>query len=76
MGGCAMAKMMIATGLLIAAAGVLFWLMEGRTGWFGHLPGDVRVERPGFKIFFPLTTLILLSLLLNLILWFMARFRQ
>lgn len=71
-----MAKMMIVTGLLIAAAGVLLWLFEGRTGWFGQLPGDVRVERPGFKIFFPITTMILLSLVLNLILWFMARFRQ
>jgi hypothetical protein len=39
----------------------------------GRLPGDIIVDRPGFRFFFPLTTMFLASLLVSLILWLFRR---
>jgi hypothetical protein len=39
----------------------------------GRLPGDILVERPGFKLFAPFTSMILVSLLLSLIVWLLRR---
>jgi len=68
--------MMIA-GLAIAIFGLAAWL-AGKTGLpFGQLPGDIRVERPGFSFSFPLVTCILISIVLtlvaNVIFWLFRR---
>ncbi len=68
-----MAKILIVTGLLLALAGIILWMLGGKTGWLGHLPGDLRIEKPGFRLYFPFTTMLLLSALLNIILWMIAR---
>ncbi|WP_207434516.1 DUF2905 domain-containing protein [Sabulibacter ruber] len=67
-------KYLVVLGLVIAGIGLLLWLAGPRLDWFGRLPGDVRVERPGFKVFAPFTTMLLLSLLLSLVLWVIRRF--
>jgi Protein of unknown function (DUF2905) len=38
-----------------------------------HLPGDIVVDRPGFKFFFPITTMLLISVVVSLIAWLMRR---
>ena len=40
-----------------------------------RLPGDIRVERPGFRFYAPLTTSIIISVVLSLVLWLVARWR-
>ena len=47
---------------------------KGVISVLGHLPGDIVVDRPGFKLYFPLMTSLLLSVLLTLILYFFSRF--
>ena len=60
-------KLLIIVGLGIAAVGLLITLGVP----FGRLPGDVVVRRPGFTFYFPITTSILLSVLLTLVfMWF------
>ena len=59
--------LMIAGGVLLVL-GALFSL-GGRIPWLGRLPGDIVVERPGFRFFLPVTTMIIVSILLSLILW-------
>ncbi len=67
----AMQRLLIALGLLIAAIGLLWpWLSKLP---LGHLPGDIVIDRPGFKLFAPFTTMIVLSLVLSLILWLLRR---
>lgn len=61
-------KLLIATGLLLIALGLLAWALQGRLGWLGRLPGDIRLERENFRFYFPITTMILLSLLLSALL--------
>jgi Protein of unknown function (DUF2905) len=66
-----MAKWLIAVGVVLVALGVL-WPLLSKVG-LGNLPGDIRVERKGFTFYFPITTGILVSLVITLILWIFRR---
>ncbi|MGF1546060.1 MAG: DUF2905 domain-containing protein [Thiotrichales bacterium] len=59
------------TGILLVAVGVL-WPWLGKLP-LGRLPGDILVDRPGFKFFFPLTTMIIVSAVVSLLLWLFRR---
>jgi hypothetical protein len=64
-------RLLIILGLLIVAVGVLWpWLSKLP---IGRLPGDVVVDRPGFKLFAPFTTMIIASLVVSLIVWLLRR---
>lgn len=62
-----MQRFLILLGLVLLVAG-LAWPWLSRLP-FGRLPGDISIERENFSFHFPLTTSILLSLLLTLLLW-------
>jgi hypothetical protein len=66
-----MQRLLIAVGLVLVAAGLL-WPWLAKIPW-GRLPGDVSVERPGFGFYFPLTTSIVVSIVLSLVLWWLWR---
>lgn len=69
-------KVLILAGVGLVVLGALVWLLSG-TGLLGRLPGDIRIERPGFTCVFPLASMIVLSILLtivaNVILWMMRK---
>jgi len=67
-----MGKMLIFFGCLMAALGVLL-LFSDKIPWLGRLPGDISIKRENFSFYFPLTTCILLSLLLSLIFSFFRK---
>ena len=52
-------------GLVLLAVGALAWL--GALSWFGRLPGDFRIERPGVRFYAPITSMVIVSLLLTLL---------
>jgi len=60
-------KYLILIGAVILIIGVVVYFFGGSLKWLGHLPGDIRIERPNFSFYFPITTLILLNLLLFLL---------
>lgn len=62
-----MQKTLIIAGLLLLVVGLL-WPWLGKLP-FGRLPGDIVVERDNFRFYFPLTTGVLVSLVLSLLLW-------
>ena len=64
-------RLLITLGLLIALAGVL-WPWITKLG-LGRLPGDLRIDKPGFSLYAPFTTMIILSVVLSLILWLLRR---
>ena len=66
-----MAKWLITIGVILIALGVL-WPMLAKLG-LGHLPGDIRIERRGYSFYFPLTTSIIVSVVITLILWIFRR---
>ncbi len=65
--GTVMQKTLILVGVIIIIAGVGWpWLSKIP---FGRLPGDIVIDKPGFKLFFPLTSMVLVSGLISLIMW-------
>ena len=60
-------KLILLAGGVLVVIGALVWLLSG-TGLIGRLPGDIRIERPGFTCIFPLASMILLSILLTIVL--------
>ena len=67
-------KWLIAAGLVIALAGVLMVLL-GRVGLF-KLPGDLEFGSKNWRIYFPIASCIILSIVLTLILWLINYFRR
>ena len=59
-------KYIILLGAVIIIAGLIIYFFGNKLHWIGHLPGDIRVERENFRFYFPITTMILFSLLLSL----------
>jgi hypothetical protein len=66
-----MQRLLVIVGSALMAIGLLWpWLSKLP---LGRLPGDIVIDRPGFKLFAPFTTMILLSLVISLILWLLRR---
>ncbi len=66
-----MNKMLVTLGALFVVAGLLWpWL---RKMHLFHLPGDIVIDRPGFKFFLPITTMLILSAVFSLVAWLMRR---
>lgn len=60
-------KLIMVVGALIFLGGLIWYFFGEKLHWIGRLPGDIRIERENFKFYFPITTMILASLLLSLI---------
>lgn len=70
MGG--IGKTLILLGLLLVIVGVVFSL-AGKLPWLGHLPGDISIQRERYSFYFPITTCILISVIVSLVLYFFRR---
>ncbi len=66
---------LVVIGALIAAIG-LIWLIMPSVPWLGKLPGDIRIEGEHTRIYIPITTCILLSLLLTAVMWLVRLFSR
>ena len=69
------AKSIIFFGLALTAVGVLIYFFGEKFRWLGRLPGDIRVQREGFRFYFPVTTMILLSMAASALLWLIRRMK-
>lgn len=65
-----LSKILIIAGSILILAGLVLWLFKGKLSWVGNLPGDIRISRPGFMFYFPFTTMVLVSLVLSVIIYF------
>ncbi len=66
-----MNRTLIIIGVVVVLAG-LFWKQLSGLPLF-KLPGDIVIDRPGMKVFFPITTMIVISLVVSLLLWLFRR---
>lgn len=68
-------KLLIIGGIVVIAAGVLLLLAgKAHLPWIGRLPGDIYIKRKNFRFSFPLTTGVLLSIVLSLIYYLISLF--
>ena len=65
------ARLLVVVGLLLVALGLL-WPMIDKVG-LGRLPGDIMIERGNFRLYIPLATSLLVSVILSVILWIANR---
>ncbi|MEC9342203.1 MAG: DUF2905 domain-containing protein [Pseudomonadota bacterium] len=63
-----MARLLIITGLVLAALGAAMLYAPWLLNWFGRLPGDIRIEGENGKVFIPITSMLILSVVLSLLL--------
>ncbi len=68
-----MAKLFVGIGLFFVLIGVAIWVGQYLHIPFGRLPGDIVIERENFTFYFPITTMILLSIVLSLLFNFFGR---
>ena len=70
-----MARWFIIAGIILIVIGLVLYFAPGVLYWFGRLPGDIRIEREHSKVYIPITSMVLVSIILtivvNLIRWFL-----
>lgn len=69
-------KIIVGTGIILVIVGLCVWLFADKLGWFGNLPGDVKIERPGFSLYVPISTMLLISFGLSFVMWLIGRFAR
>lgn len=67
-------RYIIVIGVIVIITGILIYFLHDKLNWIGRLPGDIRIERENARFYFPLTTMILFSLLLTVIVNVIRRF--
>ena len=65
-------RTLLVVGVVIAVIGGLF-LLSGQLPWLGRLPGDISFERGNFRVYAPIVTMLLISLVLTIVLNLLAR---
>ncbi len=66
-----MQRTLVAIGVILIILGVM-WPWVRKLG-LGHLPGDILIERGDFRFYLPITTMIIVSVVLTLIIWLLRR---
>jgi hypothetical protein len=66
-------KYIILAGCLVVIIGVIIYFFHDKLHWIGRLPGDIRIERENFSFYFPITTMILFSLVATAIIFIAKR---
>lgn len=64
-------RILILIGILLVVVGLL-WPVIAKLG-LGRLPGDIAMQRDGFRFYFPITTSIIISVVVSLLLWLFFR---
>ena len=67
-----LASALITLGIGLVVVGLL--VSVGGFGWFGRLPGDIRIERDTMRVYIPFASMIVISLVLNLVFYLIRRF--
>ncbi len=63
--------LLVALGIGLVILGLLVW--SGALGWFGRLPGDIRIERDSVRVYIPLVSMLIVSVALSALLYLIRR---
>lgn len=63
--------LLVVAGVALVLVGLLVW--SGALGWFGRLPGDIRIERETVRIYVPIVSMLLVSAVVSLVLYLVRR---
>ena len=66
-------KYIILAGIAIVVVGIIVYFFSDKLNWIGRLPGDIRIEKDNFRFYFPVTTMIIASIILTIIVQIIKR---
>jgi hypothetical protein len=66
-------KYIILAGAIIIVIGLIIYFFHDKLNWIGRLPGDIRIEKENFRFYFPITTMILLSVIVTVFIWLIRK---
>ena len=69
-----MGKILITLGTILLGLGIIIHLVGDKMGWFGNLYGDWRIAKSNYEFYFPLTSMLIISVILTLAFNFFSRF--
>ncbi|MCZ6776442.1 MAG: DUF2905 domain-containing protein [Ignavibacteria bacterium] len=69
-----MGKFLVVVGSVVVLLGVLLMFFD-KIPFLGKLPGDISIKRENFRFYFPITTSIILSVVISLLLWLFSQFK-
>ena len=67
-------KSLILIGIILVVLGI-FFILGGKISWFGRLPGDIVIHKKNFTFYFPITTCVLISVILSLVFFLFFKHR-
>lgn len=67
-------RILIITGIILVVAGIVIYFAGDKLNWLGHLPGDINIRKDNVRIFIPVTTMIIISVVGSVILYFIRKF--
>ena len=67
-------KWIIVAGIIIVIIGVIIYFFSDKLNWLGKLPGDLRIERDNFRFYFPVVTMIIISVILTILINIFKKF--
>jgi len=67
-------KFIMIFGAVLLLVGAIFYFFGSKLGWIGNLPGDIRIERENTRVYIPITTMILLSVLFSVLMRIFRKF--
>ena len=70
--GPSLGPLLVGLGLLMVVVGLVAW--SGGLGWFGRLPGDIRIERGSVRVYAPIVSMLLVSIVVSVVLYVVRRF--
>ena len=69
--GRELGPVLVGSGVVAVVIGLLAW--SGGLSWFGRLPGDIRIEGENTRLYIPWVSMLLVSAVISLVLWFFRR---
>ena len=67
-------KVLIALGISIFIFGLILYFFGSKIGWFGNLFGDIKIVKSNYGFYFPITSMIVVSIILTILINFFSKF--
>lgn len=68
-------KIIIVIGIFLIILGFIFYIFSDKLQWFGNLPGDIKIKKEHFTFYAPITSMILISIVISFIIWIIGKIR-
>jgi len=69
-------KYIIITGIVLLIIGLILYFFGNKFQWFGNLPGDIKIKRENFRLYAPITSMIIISAFLSFLLWLFSKIKH